>query len=225
MANIASLKYPKKSHRKEVLLPKFSAELAEFCGIMMGDGGINNPWQATITLNAVADASYAKYVSVLCKKLFGTVPAVRMRRTSKALVISLASTSVVDFLVKNGLSRGNKLKQGLRIPSWILTKKSYRTACVRGLVDTDGCLYIHTHKVAGHVYRNIGLNFKSLSPELIFQMLSIFEECGIIPHITKRGSDIYLYRAEDVAKYLKIFGTSNERICSVYEKWRGARAV
>ena len=225
MADIQSLKYPKKSHRKQVLLPKFSTNLAEFFGIMMGDGGINNLWQATITLNAVADASYAKYISVLCKKLFGVIPAVRRRENSKTLVISIASISVVDFLVRNGLSRGNKLRNGLQIPRWILKKKAYRIACLRGLVDTEGCLFVHTHRVAGRVYRNIGLNFRSHSPELIFQMLSIFEECGIIPHITKRGTDIYLYQAKDVERYLKIFGTSNERISSVYKKWRGARVV
>lgn len=41
MADIDTLKYPKKSHRKEVILPKYSEDLAEFFGIMMGDGGIN----------------------------------------------------------------------------------------------------------------------------------------------------------------------------------------
>ena len=188
-------------------------------------GGINNPWQVNISVNSVADAPYAKYVSALCKKLFGIEPAMRKRKERNVLVILLSSTSVVDFLVSHGLARGNKLKNGLRIPEWILKKSSYRRACVRGLVDTDGCMYIHVHRIGGKEYKNIGLTFTSACPEFIFQVADILEESGIMPHIPKRGRDIYVYREKSVAEYLKIFGTSNSRIRSVYEEWRGAGAV
>lgn len=225
MVDIVKLRYPKKSHRKNVILPKYSESLAEFFGIMMGDGGINNPWQANISVNSVKDKEYSKYIFLLCQKLFGIVPVIRKRKEESTLVISLASTSVVDFLVRNGLPRGNKLKNGLCIPKWILDIKSYRKVCVRGLVDTDGCAFIHTHQVKGRVYRNIGLTFSSFSVELIFQVAEILEEFGIMPHINKRGTEIYLYQADSVARYLKVFGTSNIRIKSVYEKWRDARVV
>lgn len=225
MVDVHTLRYPQNSHRKQVILPKYSVELAEFFGIMMGDGGINNPWQANITLNSIKDAKYSKYISRLCKRLFGIIPAIRKRKTRNALVVSLSSTSVVDFLVENGLVRGNKLKTGLRIPKWILEKPLYQKACVRGLIDTDGCIFVHVHKVRGKIYKNIGLSFVSLSKELIFQVADIFAEFGIMPHITKRGQDIYLYQVDAVVKYLKVFGTSNERISSVYNKWRDARAV
>lgn len=225
MPDIFSLKYPKKSHRKKVLLPSYSESLAEFFGIMIGDGGINNPWQANVTVNSVIDALYAKYISALCKKLFGIEPVIRKRKGKNTLVISLASTSVVDFLVSNGLPRGNKLKKGLRIPEWVLSKSSYRRACVRGLIDTDGCIFVHIHRVSGKIYKNIGLTFTSYSSELIFQVAEILEGFGIMPHISKRGRDIYLYQANLVAQYLKVFGTSNSRIKSVYEEWRDARAV
>lgn len=225
MTNIDTLKFPRNSHRKNVMLPKYSKELAEFFGIMLGDGGINNEWQANISLNSISDFQYSKYVSNLCKKLFGIEPAVRQRKNRNTLIVSLASTSAVDFLVGNGLPRGNKLKNGLKIPDWIMEKSSYRKACVRGLVDTDGCIGVHNHKINGRIYRNIYLTFTSFSPEMIFQTADILAEFGILPHITKRGRDIYLYQADSVLKYLKIFGTSNKRIESVYKKWRDARAV
>ena len=225
MVEITTLRYPKKSHRKEVVLPKYSKDLAEFFGIMMGDGGINNDWQANITVNSVADFLYSKYVAELCKKLFGIEPALRKRKNTKALVISLTSISIVEFLVLNGLPRGNKLKNGLSIPKWILSKSLYKKACVRGLVDTDGCMFVHTHKVNGKVYNNIGLTFTNYSLDLVFQVAEILQEFGITPHISKRGRDIYLYQADSVLRYLRIFGTSNNRIKSVYEKWRDARVV
>jgi intein/homing endonuclease len=184
---------------------------------MMGDGGINNPWQANITLNSNADFHYISYVKALGKKLFGVTPAIRKRKIQKAVDISFASTSMVDFLVSQGLYRGNKIDAGLRIPDWILADGSYRKACVRGLMDTDGCLYVHRHTVANKFYRNIGLCFSSFSPPLMAQVGVIFEEFSIIPHITKDGRKLYLYSRKAVARYMAVFGSSNERIISVYK--------
>src|SRR3989338_8667009 len=150
---------------------------------MIGDGGINNEWQANVTLNTDADADYVLFVSELMKKLFNVSPAIRPRLTRRATIVSLASTTIVDFLVKNGLSRGNKLMQGLRIPRWILAQKTYKIACVRGLVDTDGCLVLHKHKVTGGTYKNLYLSFSSGSPELLGQVAQIFIDLGLMPHL------------------------------------------
>ena len=219
------LSYPNKSHRKKVNIPGPSVELAEFVGIMLGDGGINNPWQANISMNAVADAFYSKYVEGLIIRLFGVKPAIRKRKERDTLIISLASTTIVDYLVSIGLPRGNKLRAGLKIPNWILNNPTYSNACVRGLMDTDGCLYIHRHKVGGMKYRNLGLCFSSYSPILIEQMAKLFEESSIMPHINGTGRSIYLYRVSAVERYLSTFGTSNERLKSLYRKWKGAGAV
>ncbi len=187
---------------------------------MLGDGGINNDWQANITLNSKADATYSKYVATLCYRIFGIHPAIRKRKERKTLVVSLSSTAVVDFLVGNGLPRGNKLKHGLEIPEWILCQRIYRRQCVRGLMDTDGCLYVHRHNVLNREYRNIGLCFTSHSLKLIGQVAAVLEEFRITPHITDEGRRIYLYSGEAVTKYMRTFGTSNDRIGSVYKEWR-----
>lgn len=221
MENSNVLKYPKKSHRKPVNLPKESIELAEFFGIMIGDGGINNPWQTTISLNSIKDLNYSNYISKLVSKLFGIESIARKRKNSNTLILSLASTTIVNYLVGRGLPRGNKLKAGLKIPHWILQEKEYRKKCLRGLIDTDGCLFIHLHKSStGKTYRNIGLSFVSYSPELISQVMDILTEYDMSPRVSKRGKDVYLYKARDVQKYLQTIGTSNDRIEKVYNKWR-----
>lgn len=214
------LTHPNKSHRKRVSLPKKSALLAEFMGIMLGDGGINNDWQANITLNANADAAYAVKIVAMIRELFDVEPAVRKRKDRNTLVISISSTTVVDYLVSLGLVRGNKIQGKARIPAWIERNKSYRTTCVRGLVDTDGCLYTHVHKVAGKQYKNIGLCFSNHAEGLIDGVASAFEQFGIVPHISNTGTRIYLYSEEAVARYLSVFGTSNPRIQNVYQTWK-----
>lgn len=186
---------------------------------MIGDDGIGNPWQAVITLNAVADKEYSHYIVALCKRLFAIEPTVWKRKTRNALVHALTSTTIVDFLVEEGLIRGDKLKGNLKIPLWILSTKEYKVSCMRGLVDTDGCLYIHHHRVGGKMYQNIGLNFSSHSPSLIAQFASVFEEFDFMPHINKQGNEVFLYRESEITRYLEVFGTSNDRILSVYRKY------
>lgn len=225
MGRIQELKYPRKSHRKSIRIPTRSNRLAEFFGIMIGDGGISNPWQANITLNSKKDIQYSRYVTHLSKDLFGIVPYVFTYKTKNAVRILLNGVSLVDFLISKGLCKGNKLSQGLKIPEWIIKNPRFARACTRGLIDTDGCLYIHKHAVAGRVYENLGLTFSSRSPALISQVARIFEENKIMPHITTRGTDIYVYRAESVRRYLEVFGSSNVRITAVFEKWKRVRAV
>lgn len=219
MVAVTSLTYPKKSHRKIVKLPDHSEQLAEFFGIMIGDGGIGNPWQAIITLNSIADKDYSAFLIDLCERLFGIVPAVRKRKNCNALVHVLTSISLVDFLIENGLKRGDKIKAGLSIPGWILAKREYRIACIRGLMDTDGCIYIHKHKVADKRYQNIGLNFCSYSPALISQFKEIFEEFNLLLHSNQAGNNLFLYKERDITRYFKVFGTSNTRLSSVYKTY------
>lgn len=189
-------------------------------GIEFGDGGINNHWQVVITLNAEKDAEYGKYIIGLIYKLFGIAAAIRRRK--KTLQIVSSSVSLVDFLVEKGAVRGNKIKQCLDIPPWIQRNKKYEQAFVRGLVDTDGCLYIHRHITKGVLYRNIGFCFTSESQKLLNSVADIFRSNGIKPHITDRSRRIYLYSKNSVIKYLRTFGSSNLRISSLYKKWKGA---
>lgn len=218
MAPISSLLFPAKSHRKPVLLPEYSPELAEFFGIMMGDGGIGNPWQANITLNSIADREYSSHVIALSEELFGITPKLIQRKDKNALIHQINSTSVVDFLVENGLPRGNKILNKLSIPSWIMAAEHFRSRCLRGLMDTDGCIYTHRHTVNGKQYINVGLNFSSYANDLFAQARSIFEEFGFMPHINRRGNGLFIYREKEIARYLEIIGTSNPRISSAFER-------
>ncbi len=223
--SLSDLKYPKKSNRKEIRYPRKSKKLAEFMGIIFGDGGINNGWQLTVTVNSEADRDYAKYVIQLGKELFDVDAVPQQRKDSKALVLRFSSTNLVDFLVRMGAVRGNKIKQQIAIPLWIEGKGGYERAFVRGLVDTDGCLYTHKHTVSGRSYRNIGFCFVSYSKKLLSAVGAILTQNGIRPHYTKQMRNIYLYSEKSVYSYLSIFNTSNTRISNKYREWKGARAV
>lgn len=222
---VSALKYPKKSHRKTVNLPERNIQLAELIGIIIGDGAIGNLWQVVISLNSITDVAYAEYILNLFKALFQVSVSMRKRPNQNTLVLVCSSTSIVDYLVENGVVRGNKLAQKLNIPLWIKQNDSFLKAFIRGLVDTDGCIYQHRHFTKKHYYVNIGLCFTNYSIDLIKEVDEVFKTNGINSHITDKGRRIYLYSQKAVERYLVIFESSNPRIKEMYASWRDARAV
>lgn len=219
------LLFPNKSHRKQITTPEYSNELAEFFGIVFGDGGISTPWQCIISLNSVRDKDYVLYIRDLVIRLFGLVPAIRDRRGKYCTVVVCSSVELVEFLIRNGVSTGNKVKKQFDMPEWIRANSDYSRMFVRGMIDTDGILYIHRHTCLGHVYRNIGLCFSSYSKPLLHSVHSILENAGIYARIHSSGNKLYVYRASDVQRYLDIFGSSNPRMLTKYQDWRGVRVA
>lgn len=214
------LKYPKKSHRKAIKLPNENSELAEFLGVEFGDGGINNKWQVVISLNSEKDVVYSNYLQRLTKKLFNLDTVIRKRSNQKNIMVVMSSTSLVDFLITKGAVRGDKIVQNIDIPLWIKGNLEHERAFVKGLMDTDGCLFIHKHNIKERTYHNIGFCLTSFSKKLIISVAEILKKFDINPHISDKGRRIYLYNEKAVSKYLSIFGSSNPRIINKFEEWK-----
>lgn len=212
------LAYPLKSHRKNFTFPQDNNYLAELFGIHFGDGGINNPWQIVISLNAKSDLDFALYIIYLFRKLFNYTPKIRKRPNQNTLVVVSTGTNLVDFFVKKGAVRGNKINNIEYIPDWIEESLEFSKYFVRGLIDTDGCLF--TQKKNRKEY--IGLCFTNLSKPIIKFVAKTFKRLDIKPHISDKGRRIYLYSSPSVKKYLDVFGTSNSRILNKYISWRDA---
>ena len=219
------LKYPKKSHRKTIINPPDSIMLAELMGILAGDGGVGNTWQITVSLNSERDKKFALHVKSLFEDLFGVSPREKKRPNQNTITITATSTTLVDFLISKGIPRGDKIRANIDIPFWIRENREYLKYFIRGLFDTDGCLYIHRHTIANKLYRNIGFCFTSYAKTLLSSFANTLKDFNINPHITDNGKRIYLYAETDVIKYLDIFGTSNPRIYSLYKQWRDSRVV
>lgn len=200
--------------RKKYNLPsKFDEELAEFVGILLGDGGITIG-QTVITLNSEADKDYVLYVNELENKLFNTIPKNLKRNDSKAIVIYLNGINLVDYLIKIGLKVGNKVKQQVDVPDWIKKSKEFRIACVRGLMDTDGGVFLHKYKVNGKVYAYKKICFTNRSVPLLIFVNDVLKEIGLTPKlITKvENKKVWLYNKQEVEQYLDLVGSHNSRL-------------
>ena len=205
---------------KSFHIPSKSTKLAEFAGIMLGDGGITD-YQIGITLNKVDDWAYANYVSRLLEKLFGLKVGKTMRES--VVVLTISRKNLVKFCQKIGLVVGNKIRQNIDIPLWIKENKNYSLACIRGLVDTDGCVYRHRYKVGNKLYAYKKLNFSSRSKPLIKSVKILLEKINICSRIDTRG-DIRLENTKDVIRYFQIIGSHNPKHINKFSG-RGARVA
>ena len=202
--------------RGDIRLPERNYDLAEFAGIMMGDGGISTK-QVFITLHSEDDHEYSLYVMKLIRNLFQVIPSLRYRKDAKAIDIVVSRKNLVDFCVQIGLKVGNKIRQGLDIPVWIMRNEQFQKACIRGLVDTDGCLFFHRYTVNGKQYIYKKINFCSASPPLINSVFKIFSKLGFRPRITYDKRQIYLDSQTDVKNYFNIIGSSNAKILKKFQ--------
>jgi hypothetical protein len=194
---------------KDISKPKKDIKLAEFVGIMIGDGGITEK-QVTVTLNYITDKEYINFVSNLFKKLFTVEPALYKREKESIVNIVVSRVKLVRFCKSLGLKVGNKLKQKVDIPNWIKKEAKYKTACLRGLMDTDGCIFNECHNINNKRYCYPRLSFVSYSKNLRCSVFKILSELGFHPKIRNNRS-VQLENREDIIKYFNLVGTHNPK--------------
>lgn len=201
--------------------PRFSEELAEFVGIMMGDGTVA-PYHIAVTLNTIADKEYIDFVAKLISRLFGVEPRIYKRKDCNAADIVVHRKNLVEFCKKIGLKQGNKLKQGLDLPEWTVSNQRFLKACLRGLFDTDGCLFEHSYLVNGKRYSYLKLSFTSRSPTLLDSVRRALSGMGFSAKIRKNGYDVKIESMRDVSRFMRIIGTSNPRRKRMFDRWKVA---
>lgn len=185
--------------RKDIIIPKISDKLAEFIGIMLGDGNIT-PTQVTVTLGTKEDA-YVNYVVKLMSGLFGVRARVTVgKRGDKTVYIG--STVLVKWLLKMGLCL-NKVKTQVDIPKWCFRKKEYMKRVIRGLIDTDGSIY----KLGN---RQLQISFTNRSLPLLQSVILISTKLGFHPSEASVYK-VYLARKFDIIKYYNEIKFSNQK--------------
>lgn len=190
--------------RKEFDFPEKSCLLAEFFGIMLGDGGITKN-QISITLNKNSDADYVKVVEEIIFDLFKIRPSIRIR--DNCVVILISGANFTNFLVNGGLEIGNKVKQQVKVPGWIKNNIEFSKACVRGLVDTDGCFYKEKHKVESKIYESLCIDFTNHSIPLLDFVYEVLDKMEL--RASRYLWKIRLRKKNDVIGYVNNIGASN----------------
>lgn len=194
-----------------------SEDLVEFIGILLGDGCIT-PGQWSITVNSIKDKAYAEFIRNLVERLFKFKPGMFKRKDSNALVIYAGGKRSIMYLQKLGLRVGNKVKQQVGVPEWIKKDIKWRIACIRGLIDTDGGIFLHSYTVNKKNYQYRKLGFANRSIPIIDFVFDTFNLLQLHPkkRMEQETKNVWLYNSKNVETYLKIVKTHNPRLLSLY---------
>lgn len=201
----------------EFINPDYSEDLAEFIGIMLGDGGISRT-QISITLGNSTDHEYVPYIIRLIKKLFRVIGSISYPLNKDVVRIRVSGVNLTKNLKKLGLVEGDKIEQKIDIPVWILQREIYIKACIRGLIDTDGCVHRKVRREKdGREYRSIGITFCSASKPLQISVIKLFARLGFKAAIS--GRTIYLCGKEQVNRYINEIRFSNPKHLNRYQNF------
>jgi len=192
-----------------IRIPKRDEKLAEFVGIMLGDGGIA-PYYIHITLSST-EKDYALYVAELIYELFEVRPKMYPLKHSNAVTLVAQRKQLVNFCQKIGLVKGNKVRQQIDIPNWIKENEKFSIACVKGLIDTDGCFYTSSYVVNSKKYSYFKIAFTSASTPLLYSVAEILINLGIRARMCKNHKEIRVENSKCVATYVQEVGSSNAK--------------
>lgn len=185
----------------KISFPEFSDKLAEFVGIVLGDGHIS-PGQIWVYINNNADKDYVPYVKELAKSLFSIEPGISYRKDQDMMNLFLSSVDLIKFLRELGLFANDKVREQPDIPAWIFTRSSYQRSFLRGFFDTDGSIY--------KLKFGVQMNFCNRSVPLLNSTRKILLNLKYHPSNIS-SYKIYLTRKPDLHRYIKEIGFGNPK--------------
>lgn len=193
---------------RDIRKPKYSARLAELMGILAGDGHVGE-YQVSIVTNASTDYEHALHAQRLLNEAFDLPVSLLSIKESNAVTVLLSSKAACVYLRKIGISTSHKTRDQLQPPEWVRKRLIFRKAYLRGLVDTDGCVYLDRHKIRGKDYASICIAFTNASVPLLDFVENTFRELDYSP--TRYGRHVRLRRKSEVLRYANEIGFSNPK--------------
>ena len=200
--------------------PQLNKEICELIGAFIGDGYLGNygKYKSQYLLgfsgDKILDEDYFKnYLAPLIKRNFpSSHPKLYYRKDEGTIVLRLYSKEIHAFFIKLGFNNGIKSRI-IRIPDKILTNKNFMNSTVRGIFDTDGCVFFDKRKLYTKPYPRITLQSSSI--QLLIQLESYLSRYFKL-YLNKNNRDGYrnyieIYGHKQLETFLKLIGFSNKR--------------
>ena len=110
-------------------------------GVALGDGNLSNPNGRAVRLRVTCDSKYpillskiARYIQIVCPD-----NKVSLVDRKNCVDVSRFSNKWEAIL---GWKVGSKFSQNVGVPHWIFEKENLAAACLCGLIETDGSIYV-----------------------------------------------------------------------------------
>jgi hypothetical protein len=215
-----------KNYPNRVFSPSFdfnqplSKELCEFLGAFSGDGFTNRygrHHQIGFAGDKRYDADYYhKKIIPITRRLFN-IQSYYSRTKNNGVWFNFHSKSLFELLTNRfKMPAGVKFDKVL-IPEEIMKSKlEYRIAFVRGIFDTDGCVFFDKRKTYKEPYMRVDITMVNVP--ILTQIKQVLDEVGIESQVLGNGKHLHVTSKKDVRKFFEIIGSSNERHITKIEK-------
>lgn len=203
--------------------------LAEEVGIHIGDGSMNfylnkgkEKGLFQLRGHIVDDREYyVNYLKEFYYQLFGVKVSIREMKADGVLGFQLWSDELVSFKKFIGLPLGKK--RNIQIPSVFLKNEKFKISVLRGIFDTDGCIYLQKKRKT--LYPRV--EFRTTSLPLGAQIIRILKDINIraalylIKRKNKNWQDLVCISVcglERVKKFFKLVKPHNPKHIAKFEK-------
>lgn len=212
---------------------KYSSELAEFVGLVFGDGSVTfrkgtNKIRFQLRGDAKGDRDhYLQFVIPLCNKFFEPILGKKVSsvedRKKNSFGIAIESPKTKTFFEEIGINIG--IKEELFIPNWIKENENYSKAFVRGLFDTDGSISYGKNNTAKNNFHIVGtIGICSTSKNLIEETSQILKKVNIKHYLKNFKSQTNKKRAYKVTisrphvrEFITIINSHNPKHLTKYK--------
>lgn len=202
-----------KGTTKDINIPEKNELLAEFWGIMLGDGHLQKirkykvgTYGIDVAGHSLDDKDYLiNFVKPLCETLFRVKSRIYKSKRSKCMHLNIDSKKIVDFFEREGFRSGNKIVNQVTIPNWIKQNDLFLCACLRGLYDTDGSFYRLTNQNSYQVH------FKNLNKTLLNDVRESLLNLGINVSKIICDKSIVVTKKSEIEKFYKLVGFHNPK--------------
>ena len=182
-------------------------QISEFIGAFIGDGCLNlynrkdrpsNVETLNFTGSWINDSQYYKeIINNIIKTNFKANLRMYRRKEDNTIRVIISNKKVINFLKSLGYTFGPKTNS-VYIPNKIIKNKELSLACLRGIFNTDGCIYRrYSKKYNRHkkIYSNYKvIQFKSNSNRLIKQIKFILYRENISTNKITQDNRAYVLR-------------------------------
>ncbi len=197
-----------------------SLDLCEFIGAFIGDGHLS---RRKYTLGFAGDkrhdwAYLLTWLAGIAYSLFDGLPhRTRMIKDGNGMSITFNSKGVFDLFTRRFGFRSGRKCYTVRIPEEICSaSESNLYAAIRGIFDTDGCVFLDRRPAYKTPYPRILLEIasKGLHEQVVSVLSSEFTlHTGIRKAKGNHSESYYLgiYGTKQLDKWMQLIGFSNER--------------
>jgi DNA-binding transcriptional regulator WhiA len=188
---------------------KINANLAEFVGILLGDGSIGEykskvngktktQYRVKITGDAQEDLPYfTEVLTPLIQGIFRKEPLLRFKKNERVIELLLFGFKISNDLLKLGLVKAPK-KDRCVIPDFI-ERNSLQKYFLRGFFDTDGSVVFDKQHTNRHYYPRLEMKIDR-SP-MRKQIIELLKKLKFNPRVCPQKGDVWRVQLNGKAQF------------------------